>query len=123
LNSVLLVPVFEELFCRGYVGELLHGMPPVPGGFSARLGMRMDERPAPLSQPPLDRRAVYGSALIFVLGHPLAAWPAALAYFALTTLLYRKTRSFRACVLAHACVNLGIALLVMEVPGMRFLWY
>lgn len=123
MNSVLLVPVFEELFCRGYVGELLQGMPAGPGGFSARLGLRMDEHPAPLAEPPLDRRAAYGSALIFVLGHPLAAWPAALAYFALTTLLYRKTRSFRACVLAHALANLGIAALVLAAPDMRFLWY
>jgi membrane protease YdiL (CAAX protease family) len=123
LNSVLLVPVFEELFCRGYVGELLHGMPAGPGGFSARLGVRMDDHPAPLAEPPLGRRAVYGSALIFVLGHPLAAWPAALAYFALTTVLYRQTRSFRACVLVHALVNLGIAALVLGVPEMRFLWY
>jgi membrane protease YdiL (CAAX protease family) len=123
LNSVLFVPLFEELFCRGYVGELLTGMPDRPGGFSARLGIRMDAHPVPLAEPPLDKLAVRGSALIFILGHPLAAWPAALAYFALTTVLYRKTRSFRACVLAHGLVNLGIAVLVLTVPDMRFLWY
>jgi hypothetical protein len=123
LNSVLLVPVFEELFCRGYVGELLYGMPAGPGGFSARLGIRMDDHPAPLAEPPLNRLAAYGSALIFVLGHPLAAWPAALAYFALTTVFYRKTRSFRACVLIHGLVNLGIAALVLASPDLRFLWY
>ncbi len=122
LNSVLWVPLFEELFCRAYVGELLTGMPAGPGGFSARLGMRMDERPSALSEPPTDRRAVLGSAIIFSLGHPLSAWPAALAYFALTTVVYRKTRSFRACVLVHALVNLAIAVLAIAVPGMRFLW-
>jgi membrane protease YdiL (CAAX protease family) len=123
LNSVLLVPLFEELFCRAYVGELLGGMSAGPGGFSARLGLRMDEHPVALAEPPLNRRAVLGSTLIFVLGHPVAAWPAAVAYFALTTFVYRKTRSFRACVLVHALVNLGIAVLALAVPGMRFLWY
>ncbi|MBW8887983.1 MAG: CPBP family intramembrane metalloprotease [Fibrobacteres bacterium] len=123
LNSVLLVPFFEELFCRAFLGELLAGMPSRPGGFLARLALRMDEHPGPLSRPPAQGRAAWGCALVFTLGHGLAAWPAAFAYFALTTVLYRQTRSFRACVAVHGLANLGIAILVSLAPGMRFLWY
>jgi hypothetical protein len=122
LNSVLLVPLFEELFCRAYVGELLAGLKRGPGGFSARLALRMEETPAPLPEPPARGAAARGSAVVFALGHGIAAWPAALAYFAVTTAFYRRTRSFRACVLVHGLVNLGIAGLAQLGPGMRFLW-
>ena len=123
LNSGLLVPFFEELFCRVFLGEVLAGMPSRPGGFMARLALRMDEHPGPLSRPPARGRAAWGCALVFTLGHGLAAWPAAFAYFVLTTAFYRKTGSFRACVAIHGLVNLGIAVLVLVGPGMRFLWY
>jgi membrane protease YdiL (CAAX protease family) len=73
--------------------------------------------------PPAQGRAAWGCALIFTLGHGMTAWPAAFAYFTLTTVFYRRTRSFRACVMVHGLVNLGIAILVRTVPGMRFLWY
>ncbi len=122
LNSVLLVPLFEEWLCRAYVAELMSGLPR-GGPFSARLAARMDERPASLAAPPLAKAAVWGAALVFVLGHGVAAWPAALAYFAFTTALYRKTGSFRACVMVHALVNLAIAVLVQLDPALRFLWY
>ena len=72
MNSILLVPVFEELFCRAYLGELLTGMPSRPGGLTARLGLRMDAHPAPLSEPPARGGAAWGCALAFTLGHALA---------------------------------------------------
>ena len=123
LNSVLLVPLFEELFCRAWVGELLHGLPSGPGGFSARLGHRMDDHPGALSTPPLSRAAVIGCTLVFMAGHNLSAWPAAAAYFLFTSWVYRRTGSFRVCVLVHGLVNLGVALLVRLGPDMRFLWF
>jgi hypothetical protein len=123
LNSVLLVPVFEELFCRAYLGELLTGLPTGTGGFTARLGHRMDDHPVPLDAPPAGRRAARGCALAFTLGHSLAAWPAAAGYFALTTWFYRRTGSFRACVLIHGLVNFGVAGLVATGPALRFLWF
>lgn len=122
LNSVLLVPIFEELFCRAWVGELLHGLKGA-GSFTARLGTRFDDHPGPLAAPPLSRAAVVGSTLVFTLGHNTSAWPAAAAYFLFTTWVYRKTGSFRACVLIHALGNLGIALLVRIGPDLRFLWF
>lgn len=123
LNSVLLVPLFEELFCRAWVGELLHGLPAGPGGFSARLGRRMDDHPVALGAPPVSRGAVIGCTLFFTAGHNLSAWPAAVAYFLFTTWIYRRTGSFRVCVLIHGLVNLGVAALVRLGPDLRFLWF
>ena len=123
LNSTLLVPLFEELYCRAYVGGLLAGMPASPGSFTARLASRMDAYPDPLAEPPTRGIAARGGALLFMAGHGVAAWPAALAYFGLITPFYRKTGSFRACVLVHGLVNFGISILAQTGPGMRFLWF
>jgi membrane protease YdiL (CAAX protease family) len=126
VNSALLVPLFEELFCRAYLGELLFGLAPgrgVAGGFSARLGLRMDATPMPLPAPPVVPYAVAGSALLFSFGHDPSAWLPALAYFLFTSWLYARTRSFRVCILVHALVNLAIAGLVLGRPEMKFLWF
>jgi hypothetical protein len=132
VNSALLVPVFEELFCRAYVGEFLHGLSgasPAHGrpkgfaGLATRLGDRMDERPEALSAPPLSRFAVLGATAIFTIGHDVSAWPAAVLYFLFTTWLYARTGSFRVCMLVHGLVNLAIAGLVLAFPAMRFLWF
>ena len=123
LNSVFLVPIFEELFCRAWLGELLFGLPASPGGFSARLGHRMDDHPVALANPPLSRLSAWGCALVFTIGHNASAWIPAMIYFAGTTWIYRRTRSFRMCMLIHGLVNLGIAGLVWALPELRFLWF
>lgn len=123
MNSVLLVPLFEELFCRAWMGELLHGLPSGPEGFSARMGRRMDDHPIALVAPPVSRAAVIGSTLFFMAGHNLSSWLAAAVYFLFTTWVYRRTGSFRVCVLVHGLVNLGVAALVRLGPDMRFLWF
>jgi membrane protease YdiL (CAAX protease family) len=123
MNSVLLVPLFEELFCRAYLGELLFGMAPGPGGFSARLGQRMDDHPGALAAPPISRRSTLGCMLMFTIGHNAAAWLPAALYFGSTTWVYRKTGSFRVCVATHGLVNLGLAGLVHARPELRFLWF
>ena len=123
LNSALLVPVFEELFCRAWLAELLFGLPSAPGGFSARLGRRMDDHPVALAAPPLSRLSAWGCALLFTIGHNASAWLPALVYFGVTNWIYRRTRSFRVCVLIHGLVNLGIAGLVRAFPDLAFLWF
>lgn len=122
-NSVLLVPIFEELFCRAWLGELLFGMPAGPGGFSARLGRRMDDHPVALAVPPLSRLSAWGCALLFTIGHNVSAWLPALIYFGVTNWIYRRARSFRVCVVIHGLVNLGIAGLVRAFPDLAFLWF
>jgi hypothetical protein len=123
VNSALLVPVFEELFCRAWLMELFQGLPRGPGGFSARLGARLDDHPGPLAAPPLSAASVLGATLLFSLGHEAAAWLPAALYFLFTTWLYRKTASFRVCIAVHGLVNLALAVLVAWRPEMRFLWF
>jgi membrane protease YdiL (CAAX protease family) len=132
VNSALLVPIFEELFCRAYVGEFLAGMQgsnraPGPNGaaagIAARLGDRMDAHPEALSTPPLSRFAILGATAVFTIGHDVSAWPAAILYFLFTTWLYARTRSFKVCMIVHGLVNLAIACLVLANPALRFLWF
>ncbi|MDB5106644.1 MAG: hypothetical protein JWP91_4333 [Fibrobacteres bacterium] len=125
VNSALLVPVFEEGFCRAWLGELLFGlgMRSGPGGFPARLGERMDSHPVPLSSPPLSAISVLGCTVLFSLGHAPSAWIAAALYFLFTSWIYAMTGSFRVCLVVHGLVNLAIAGLAYGMPGMRFLWF
>ncbi len=122
LNSTLLVPFCEELFCRAFVGEFLEHLPNGSGGFIARLGRRWDQFPAALSAPALSRLSVIGCTLVFTLGHGAPSWIAAALYFLFTSWVYARTRSFRVCMLIHAVANLSIAILVKYVPDLRFLW-
>lgn len=124
-GSTLLVPFFEELLCRAYLGELLFGLSKDrsgPGGISARLGRRFDGKPVPLSAPPLSAYAVAGAAVLFSLGHDASEWIPAILYFLFTSWIYLKTRSFRVCILVHGLVNLAIAGLVFAFPDLHYLW-
>lgn len=123
VNSALLVPLFEELFCRAYLTELLFGVPKGPGGFTSRLGRRIDEYPVPLPAPALSFFSIAAVTALFALGHDMSAWIPAVLYFGFTSWIYAKTRSFLVCVLIHGLVNLAIALLVLFRPEMRFLWF
>ena len=123
LNSGLLVPVFEELFCRAYLSELFIGASAGAGGFFRGLGLRMDAFPRPLAAPPLSAASVIGATAVFTLGHDISAWIPAALYFGFTTWLYARTRSFRLCIAVHALTNLAIAGVVWRHPEMRFLWF
>ncbi len=124
-NSVLLVPLFEELFCRVWVQELAHPGPGRPGAPAPqdREPRPLDRRPRPLPAPPLSARAVAAATAVFALGHDAPSILPAILYFLLTTAVYARTRSFRACVLVHALTNLAIAMAVMLRPDLRFLWF
>jgi hypothetical protein len=121
-SSTLLVPIFEELFCRAYLGEFFHQVPQGAGSFTSRLAQRWDHYPEPIPGPPLSVLSVAGCTLLFALGHDVSAWAAAILYFLFTTWVYARTKSFRVCVIIHAVANLAIALMVLRLPDMRFLW-
>lgn len=123
VNSVLLVPVFEELFCRAYLSELFIGASKGLGGFFPALGRRMDAYPEPLGAPPISTASVIGSTALFTLGHDVSAWIPAMLYFGFTTWVYARTRSFRLCMAVHALTNLAIAAVVWRQPAMQFLWF
>lgn len=128
LNSVLLVPIFEELFCRVFVQELAQS----PSSGTASTGAAavakgrtalLDRHPSPLALPPFSARAIGIATLVFTIGHDMPSWLPATLYFLLTTALYAYTRSLRVCILIHALTNLTIAALVWLRPDMRFLWF
>jgi membrane protease YdiL (CAAX protease family) len=134
VNSVLWVPIFEELLCRGYLLELLYRKAPAasateatvdPGttGSGLNIGHRLDEHPQALAAPPLSAFSVIGSTALFTLGHSVSAWLPAALWFGFTTWVYARTRSFRVCVLMHALTNLAIAIAVARYPSLRFLWF
>ncbi|HLP43440.1 MAG TPA: CPBP family intramembrane glutamic endopeptidase [Fibrobacteria bacterium] len=117
-NSVLLVPVFEELLFRVWMQEALHPAPAGPE--KSRL---LDQRPQSLTAPPLTFRAVGIAGFLFAFGHDPAALPAAVLYYLLTTAVYAWTRSIRVCILVHAVVNLALAAAVMLRPDFKYLWF
>ncbi len=133
-NSVLWVPIFEELFCRVYLTELFYGAgrdaAKAEGHtgngverFLSALSRRPEMHPEKLAALPLNAVGIVGPLAFFTLGHPFAAWIPAVLYYAFTTWLYAKTKSLRTCMAVHALTNLAIALLVAGRPAMQYLWY
>lgn len=118
LNSVLLTPLFEELFTRAYVMEA--ALPPGPGQQGEGL---MERKPRSLPLPPLVGRSILAATVIFALGHDTASIGPAVIYFLLTTAFYAWTRNFKAVILVHALTNAALAVLVWLRPDMRFLWF
>ncbi len=93
---VVIVPLVEEIFWRGFLMRYL-----IREDFeSVALGAF-----SPLS--------FFGVAGMFILVHAMPDWPAAF----LTGLLYNglmvKTKSLAACVAAHAITNLGLGIYIM----------
>ena len=124
INSVLLVALFEELFCRGYLMEYFHQVGQKKGNlFSVDHFLSpLDETPSPINQLPFSVMSVIASTLIFTLGHSPVEYISAILYFSLTNLIYWKTKSFWTCIFTHGFTNLTIAGLV-RFYGMDFLWF
>ncbi len=87
LGLVLVVPVAEEFFLRGFV---------------MRFFVRVEWWTIPWGEVTWAMAAV--GTLYGVLSHP-AEWIAAALWFSLITLLYARTRSIWDCVVAHAITN------------------
>ena len=103
LRCVVVVPLLEEIFWRGFLlRELIHpDFTKVPfGSFSW---------------------ASFSIVTVgFCLEHSPADWPAALLTGALYNLVAYRTRSLAACVLAHAVTNLILGIYVMETKQWGF---
>lgn len=110
----LIVPVFEELFIRGYV---------------LMVALQWDQaRRSQVAQPlatALDQRclsdetpgswslwAVIISTIAFALGHHVYEWPATLFYSALMVGLWIIRKDLLSCVVAHGVTNFVLALYV-----------
>lgn len=116
LASALVVPFAEEFFCRAFCLDLGSAWRRNPPSQSL-----LDSKPSALSQISWLGAGALSAGLIFTLGHPLAAWPAAMVWFALTQRLYQKTGNLFAVIVAHALANGIIALLVSK-AGWHWLW-
>lgn len=107
----LLVPVFEELFMRGYI---------------FRVALQWDEARRQKEKRPfekaLDRRclndvapgawspmAVAVSTIAFALGHGMAEWPASIVYGLIMMGLWITRKDLLSCVVAHATTNFALA--------------
>ena len=114
LTAGFVVPVFEELFTRGFVFRValqwdLFRKKGTARPFSATLDEASIFDVAPGQWTPY---AVIISTVIFTAGHLVAEWPAAIAYGALMAFLWIWRKDLISCIIAHGTTNIGLALYV-----------
>ncbi len=93
---VIIVPLVEEIFWRGFLLRYL---------------IREDFLKIPLGT--YDTRSFFGVAVVFMLVHSMADWPAAFATGVIYNALLIRTKSLGACIAAHAITNLGLGIYIM----------
>jgi uncharacterized protein len=123
LSASLMVPVFEELFMRGYV---------------LRVALQWDRARKSNAKRPFDTAfdhecidtvapgewstwAVIISTIAFTLGHHHAEWPAAVVYGILMAGLWILRKDLLSCIVAHGVTNFTLALYVKS-TGQWGLW-
>ena len=99
LRMVIVVPLIEEIFWRGFLMRLLID----PDG---------DYWKVPFGTHHV--RAMWGVTIVFVLVHSPVDYVGALVYGLLTYVVTIRTKSLSACVLMHAVANLLLGLYVMQ---------
>ena len=114
LAAGFVVPVFEELFMRGFIfrialqWDLLR-----KNGIDRPLSLALDEQSINDVAP--GQWSVYAiviSTVIFAAGHLIPQWPAAIAYGALMAFLWIWRKDLISCIVAHGTTNIGLALYV-----------
>jgi membrane protease YdiL (CAAX protease family) len=113
--AVLIVPVFEEFFIRGYI---------------LRTALQWDinrkiMKKIPAINETLDNNSIFDvkpgawsvmavaiSSIAFTAGHLTVEWPAAMAYSILISLLWIIRKDLLSCMVAHAVTNLTLAVYV-----------
>jgi membrane protease YdiL (CAAX protease family) len=118
-----LVPVFEELFIRGFVLRLAYQWDRLRrGGEREALAAALDERSVSDVAPGAwSGWAVGISTAVFAAGHNPVEWPAAVAYGLLMAGLWVWRRDLLSCVVAHGVSNLALAGYVLT-TGAWGLW-
>ncbi len=122
-SAGLVVPVFEELFMRGYILRftLQWELARKSGGkspFDETLYQKSIHEIPPGSW---SWAAVMGSSVIFMLGHGTVEWLAAFVYGLLMASLWIVRKDLLACVTAHAVTNISLAIFV-KTYGKWQLW-
>jgi membrane protease YdiL (CAAX protease family) len=121
LSAGLLVPVFEEILMRGFVFRLAFQWGEA----------RRQKKDEPL-QVSLDEKnindfppgawswtAVVISTFVFVSGHHLYEWPAAIVFSLLMTFLWILRKDLIVCIVAHSVTNILLAVYVLKTNS----WY
>jgi CAAX prenyl protease-like protein len=93
---VIIVPLVEEIFWRGFLMRYL---------------IREDFTSLPVGA--FQWKSFSAVALCFMLVHGMADWPAALLCGIIYNFVAVRTGSLGACVLAHAVTNLGLGVYIM----------
>lgn len=115
LSAALIVPVFEELFIRGYIFRV---------AFQWDINRKNKTIASPLNET-LDNNnidevkpgawsmmAIGISTISFTAGHLPIEWPAAAAYSILISILWIIRKDLLSCMVAHGTTNLTLALYV-----------
>jgi CAAX prenyl protease-like protein len=96
LRLVIIVPLIEEIFWRGFLQRYL-----------------IDERFTTVRFGTYSPLSFWGVAVAFMLVHNTPDWPAALLTGAIYGWIAVKTKSLLACVVAHAVTNLVLGVYIM----------
>lgn len=97
LRLVIVVPLVEEIFWRGFLQRYL-----------------VDERFTSVPFGKYTHLSFWGVAVAFMLVHNTADWPAALLTGAIYGWIAVKTKSLLACVIAHATTNLALGIYILK---------
>ncbi len=103
LRMVIVVPLVEEIFWRGWLLRFL---------------VNEDFRSVPMGT--FTRKSFAIVSVAFCFEHTMADWPGALVTSMLYNLVAYRTRSLGACILAHAVTNLGLALYILATKQWGF---
>lgn len=121
-SAGLLVPIFEELFIRGYIFR-----------FALQWGIERKKNDEEPFQTALDNmsindvepgswswNAVIVSIIAFTLGHQPQEWLAAIAFSLLMTYLLIARKDLLSCIVAHSITNISLALYVFYGENWNF---
>lgn len=97
LRLVIIVPLVEEIFWRGFLQRFL-----------------VDERFTAVPFGKYTHLSFWAVVVAFTMAHHQADWPAAFLTGAIYGWVAIKTKSLLACVLAHAVTNLLLGLYIMQ---------
>ncbi len=122
-SACTLVPLFEELFMRGYVLRLAvqwdrARRAGTPDALAQAFDRSSIDEVEPGAWTPLALVIATG---VFALGHSSAEWTAAVAYGLLMAGLWILRKDLLSCVIAHATTNISLAFYV-RVTGHWALW-
>lgn len=114
-SASLIVPVFEELFIRGYIfrAAFQWGVNIKTDKWGTSLNEVLDNNSINDVKPGAWSLAAIGiSTIAFTAGHLMVEWPAAIAYSILISILWIIRKDLLSCMVAHGTTNLTLALYV-----------